>query len=88
MSLIKKSDVKNHLSPLHQKGIHLYRPTSQPDATGFSGEESGHANATPERATVESTSPSDLAEQNIAPLASDPGLRPVLVPAASKSAQA
>jgi hypothetical protein len=39
MSLVKKSDVKNHLSPHHQKGIHLNRPVSQPDATGFSVEE-------------------------------------------------
>jgi hypothetical protein len=39
MSLVKKSDVKNHLSPHHQKGIHLDPPLSQPDATGFSVEE-------------------------------------------------
>jgi hypothetical protein len=39
MSLVWKSDVKNHLSPHHQKGIHLDRPLSQPDATGFSVEE-------------------------------------------------
>lgn len=36
MSLVKKSDVKNHLSPHHRKGIHLTPPVSQPDATGFS----------------------------------------------------
>ena len=41
MSLIKKSDVKNHLSPRNHKGIHLYRVESQPDATGFSDEASG-----------------------------------------------
>lgn len=36
MSLIKKSDVKNHLSARHQNHIHI-APASQPDATGFSG---------------------------------------------------
>jgi hypothetical protein len=36
MSLIKKSDVKNHLSARHQNRIHIAR-ISQPDATGFSG---------------------------------------------------
>jgi len=36
MSLIKKSDVKNHLSARHQNHIHI-APVSQPDATGFSG---------------------------------------------------
>lgn len=41
MSLIKKSDVKNHLSPRHRTQIHLCEPESQPDATGFSAAESG-----------------------------------------------
>ena len=36
MSLIKKSDVKNHLSARHHNRMHL-APASQPDATGFSG---------------------------------------------------
>jgi hypothetical protein len=36
MSFMKKSDVKNHLSPRHQNHIHIV-PVSQPDATGFSG---------------------------------------------------
>src|SRR5579871_172788 len=39
MSLVKKSDVKNHLSPHYQKEIHLDQPLSEPDATGFSVEE-------------------------------------------------
>ncbi|MGA8042424.1 MAG: hypothetical protein WCA37_06430 [Terracidiphilus sp.] len=43
MSLIKKSDVKNHLSARRHNGNHLYRPVSQPDATGFSGVEGGPA---------------------------------------------
>jgi hypothetical protein len=45
MSLIKKSDVKNYLSSQKRNGIHLYRPVSQPDATGFSGDQSRHADS-------------------------------------------
>jgi hypothetical protein len=40
MSLIKKADVKNHLSARHRTEIHLTRPESQSDATGFAHEES------------------------------------------------
>jgi hypothetical protein len=40
MSLIKKSDVKNHLSSRNRSEIHLHRSSSQPDATGFSGGQS------------------------------------------------
>jgi hypothetical protein len=36
MSLVNKSDVKNHISTRHRKVIHLSSPASQPDATGFS----------------------------------------------------
>ena len=39
MSLIRKSDVKNHLSAHHRTEIHLVRPESQSDATGFAHEE-------------------------------------------------
>ena len=39
MSLIKKSDVKRHLSPHHRKTIHAAQPVSQPDGTGFSDED-------------------------------------------------
>jgi len=34
MSIIKRSDVKNHLSARHQHHIHL---APEPDAAGFSG---------------------------------------------------
>lgn len=43
MSLIKKSDVKNHLTARRHGGIHLYHPESLPDATGFAGEGSESA---------------------------------------------
>jgi hypothetical protein len=43
MNLIKKSDVKNHLSPRHRTRNHPAAPASQPEAAGFSGEQSGEA---------------------------------------------
>ena len=54
MSLYKKSDVKNHLSPPYIRGIHLYRPVSQPDATGFSEEGSAHPDTAPDHGIDES----------------------------------
>ena len=36
MSLIKQSDVKNHLSPQFRTEIHLCQPESPPVATGYS----------------------------------------------------
>lgn len=41
MSLIKKSDVKNHLSARFRKQVHLDQLASQPDSTGFSQDEPG-----------------------------------------------
>ena len=41
MSLIKKSDVTNRLSPRHRNEVYLVKPASQPDATGFSNTEPG-----------------------------------------------
>ena len=41
MSLIKQSDVKNHLSPQFRTKIHLCQPESPPAATGCSLAESG-----------------------------------------------
>jgi len=40
MSLIKKSDVKNHLSPRHAHKPFALPSDSEPDATGFSTPES------------------------------------------------
>ena len=47
MSLIKQSDVKNHLSPRYRTKIHLCQPVSQPDATGYSVAELGTIEANP-----------------------------------------
>lgn len=60
MSLVKKSDVKNHLSAQFRKAIHLSYPDSQPDATGFSGAGSISIPASP------STFAEDLNEEHSA----------------------
>lgn len=79
MSVIKKSDVKNHLATHDRKGIRLFRPASQPDATGFSGEETQVVRETAEKPLSNG--------QNTPSTAIEAGLKPVLVPP-SKSAQA
>lgn len=38
MSLIKKSDVKDHLSARRKKIVFPFGPVSAPDATGYSGD--------------------------------------------------
>ena len=40
MSLIKKADVKNHLSTRHRTEIHLYRPEDEPKAASVVDEKS------------------------------------------------
>lgn len=47
VSLIKKSDVKNHLSLRYRTRIHVSELESQPDATGFSAAEPDAIQATP-----------------------------------------
>lgn len=79
MSLIEKSAVKNQLSPRRDTGIHLHQPASQPDSTGFSGEESAQPDSEPGLA---------VREPNKQPALGESGLKPVLVPTVSKSAQA
>ncbi len=87
MSLIKKSDVKNHLSPRFRTKIHLCPPVSQPDATGFSVAEPDAIKANPsifaEDFVAEHSSPgTDLAQGN--PLIGSLGPQ---APAVSKSVQ-
>ncbi len=87
MSLIKKSDVKNHLSARYRKEVHLGKQVSQPDATGFSKAEPGAGKVKPsvfaEDFNVEHSfpctgvAPSDPLTDSNCPQA----------PAASKSAQ-
>ena len=58
MSLIKKSDVKNHLSAHHRTEIHLTHPQSQSDATGFAHEEDESKIADPVQNPVITPTPS------------------------------
>ncbi len=72
MALIKKSDVKNHLSTRDRMGRSLYRPANQP-AAGYPGKDPGPA--APARGTEQSSS-----------LETPAVATPILVTAASKSA--
>lgn len=56
MSLHKQSDVKNHLSRRTRSEIHLIQPTSQPDATGFSGVDQLETPVSPEVIPAKDTS--------------------------------
>jgi len=54
MSLMKKSDVKNHLSPRKDRGLDMFRSASEPDETGYSGTESESSNSKAEITMAES----------------------------------
>lgn len=88
MSLIKKSDVKNHLSAHLHQGNHLYHPASQPDATGFSGVEPGRAqpNADPSIAD-QGKQPSSIGSE-IIPIVNASSSSDAAMRATYKSAQA
>ena len=47
MSLVKQTDVKNHLSPRYRSKIHLCDSVSQRDATSVSGAEADAFQADP-----------------------------------------
>lgn len=84
MSVTEQSEVKNHLSSRHRRGIHLAVPASQPDATGFSGEESGRPDSELVHLPNRSLSEPGLAVPEAHVLESEPDLRPFAVPAVSK----
>ena len=79
MSLVKKSDVKNHLSPHYQKEIHLDQPLSEPDATGFSVEEPARTDSNIEEQRQQASSIG---------LETSPGSVTTVAPRVSKSGQA
>jgi hypothetical protein len=88
MSLIKQSDVKNHLSPQFRTKIHLCEPASQPDATGSSVPE-------PDAIKADSSSfAQDFVAEHSSSVAAVPAADPVTgcvgppAAAASKSARA
>ncbi len=88
MILIKKIDVKNHLSARLRQGNHLHRPASQPDATGFSGIEPGRVepNADPSIADL-GKQPSSIGPE-ITPIVNASSFSDAVMLATSKSAQA
>ncbi len=88
MSFLKKSDVKNHLSPCNHKGIHLYRPVSQPDVTGFPGEASGRPDLDPGHMVEESLKQPCSIGLETPSMEVESVSSNVAVPAASKSAHA
>ena len=88
MSLIKQSDVKNHLSSRHRTRIHLATPASQPDATGFSEEQSERIDPLIAPVTEGSLLEPCIAVPVVRPLVSESDLGSVAVPMTSKSAQA
>jgi hypothetical protein len=90
MSLIKQSDVKNHLSPRFRTKIHLCQPESQPDATGFSGAEPVAINAIASSFTEDFVAEHSAPDAAAAPGGHLPGsFRPETeTPKVSKSARA
>jgi len=87
MVLIKKRDVESYFSSRKRKRIHAFRPVSQPDATGFSGEVTGNAavnSEDPAGDTLTQPTSSGIAIPVIGVVLSDSA---PLAPVASKSAQ-
>ena len=84
MSLVKKGDVKDHLSRQHQKRIHLNWPLSQPDAPGFSREPAPAR--TDSNMEVQHREPFSI-ELEAPPLVTSPDSGNTGAPTLSKSAQ-
>lgn len=87
MSIVKKSDVKNHLSPRLHTQIHLCPPGSAPDTDGYSVAEADAVQASPvsfaEDFVQEHSSPDTVLAQGTPDL----GSFGPQAPAASKSVQ-
>ncbi len=88
MSLMKQSDMKNHLSPRFRTKIHLCQPESQPDATGFSVVESDTINATASSFTEDFVAEHSVPGAAAAPGGHLPGSFRPETPQVSKSARA
>jgi hypothetical protein len=84
MSIVKKSDVKNHLSPRYRTKIHL----SQPDATGFSGAEPDVIKENPATFSKDFTAEHSSIAIPVASADLLTGSTPPQSPLVSKSAQA
>jgi hypothetical protein len=88
MSLIKKADVKSHFAARRLKELHSRGPVSQPDATGFSGEESGRKGPKTDRRVEEPLKQVSSSGVDAPPTVISPGSGDAVAPAATKSAQA
>jgi hypothetical protein len=88
MSVIERSDVKNHPRPPFLTKIHLCPPESQPDATGFSGPEPGTTKTNPPRFSADFVAEHSSPSSSPAPAASAANSIHLQPPTVSKSAQA
>jgi hypothetical protein len=90
MSLIKKNDVNNHLANRYRNrnGLHLYPPASQPDATGFSGEQSERADSNAKNTVEESRNGPSASGQGTLPAKTGRDSSGIVTSTDSKSAQA
>lgn len=86
MSLIKQSDVKNHLSSRHRTEIHLQPPVSGPDATGSPSAEPDTKNANPSEFVTDYSTEHAAAGNPVTPAVNSTGSVDPLASAASKSA--
>jgi hypothetical protein len=87
MSLIKKADVKNHLSARHRTEIHL-QPDSQADATGFPHDDNAGDDPKATESVKDSLKLSSRGGPETAPTATASESHQVLVSGQTKSAQA
>jgi len=86
MSLVKKSDVKNHLSPRYHKDIHLCRPDIQQESTDFVVEDSGRAEMTIDQRIENALNQSGSASPEGTSLVNEPELESLVVSVARQSA--
>ena len=88
MVLIKKRDVESYFASRRPKGTRMFRPVSQPNATGFSEKSTGRAAVNAENSAGDTlaqptSSGEDTSVSDVAPSSCGP-----LKPFATKSAQA
>ena len=88
MSLVKKVDVKNHISSRFRKEIRLFRRESQPDATGSSVAEVKAANAKQSEFVEDYSAEHAVAGKLVTPKAEPGDFTSPQAPAALKSVQA
>lgn len=88
MSLVKKSDLKNHLSPRHRTHIHLAAPASQAGATALLGEPLGAPVAEAGGAAGEVTAQGGIATSGARPFEVEPRVKPLAQPEIARDAKA